>query len=115
MSYADDTSIDILVSSDFVTREEAAHYAEMVIDPVGKLPMPMRKRLAHIVILRGNETAFAEDNGHFFVMYSENMNTRHDNNDLEATVFHESVHATLDEVFSASTEWMAAYRSYEAD
>jgi len=83
----------------------------MLLGPVGKLPMLMRKKLAHIVILKGNESAFAEDKGHFFSIYSENIDIRYENNDLEETVFHESVYATLDEIYAGSEVWLSAQRS----
>jgi len=109
--YADETSIQILVSSDFVEREEATHYAKMLLGPVGKLPMSMRKKLAHVAVLKGNESAFAEDKGHFFTVYSENMDIRFGNKDLEETVFHESVHATLDEIYAESEAWLFAQQA----
>jgi len=108
--YADDTTIEILASSAFPSREQAAHYANMLLRPVGQLPPEMRQRLSHIVVLQGNETAFAEHEGHFFVVYSENMDFRSSNHDLEETVFHESVHATLDEIYLESEEWLNAQR-----
>jgi len=110
-SYADDTSIKIFASSAFINLEEATRYAEMLLKPVGKLPFKMREKLAHIVVLKGNETAFAEDKGHFFAVYSKNMDIRSGNNDLEETVFHESVHATLDESYSNSERWLSAQQS----
>jgi len=109
--YADETSLEILASSAFLSRKEATHYAKMLLGPVGKLPMLMRKKLAHIVILKGNESAFAEDKGHFFSIYSENIDIRYENNDLEETVFHESVYATLDEIYAGSEVWLSAQRS----
>jgi len=103
-----DKRTDILFDD---SRKEATHYAKMLLGPVGKLPMLMRKKLAHIVILKGNESAFAEDKGHFFSIYSENIDIRYENNDLEETVFHESVYATLDEIYAGSEVWLSAQRS----
>ena len=59
-----------------------------VAEAVGKLPTFMRRTLDHVVIHRGDETAFGESDGHFFVLYSENIKTRIRNHDLEETVFH---------------------------
>jgi len=110
-SFTDGEIIEIRVHSDFRTREDAAHYAHMVTNPLGKLPSSMRKELSHVVIHEGDETAFGEDKGHFFVLYSENMQTRLRNHDLEETVFHESVHATLDLQHASSSGWIAAQRA----
>ena len=62
----------------------------------------MRRMLDHVVIHRGNATAFAEYLGHFFVLYSANIKVRIRNHDLEETVFHEAVHATLDYKYTRS-------------
>jgi len=109
--YQDGTSLEVFAHSEFGTREKAEGYVLKLLDPVGKLPSYMRKKLAHVVIHKGNESAFAEHLGHFFVLYSENMDTRIKNHDLEETVFHESVHATLDYIFSDSKKWLKAQRS----
>ena len=39
------------------------------------------------------------------------MDTRISNNDLEETVFHESVHASLDSTYLRSQAWLDAQRS----
>lgn len=106
--YDDGTSLGIWASSKFINRGEAEGYVRKVLGPVGKLPSEMRDHISHIVIHKGNEGAFAEHIGRFFVLYSENILTRIDNNDLEETVFHESVHATLDYSYRDSPEWMRA-------
>lgn len=82
-----------------------------VAEAVGKLPTFMRKTLDHVVIHVGDETAFAEGEGHFFVLYSDNIKTRIRNHDLEETVFHESVHATLDSRYARSKKWRKAQKA----
>ncbi len=71
----------------------------------------MRSKLDHVAFHKGNLTAYAEDNGRFFVLYSENMATQLWNHDLEETVFIESVNATLDYPMLASAEWKTAQRT----
>jgi len=71
----------------------------------------MRSKLDHVVIHKGDETAFGEADGHFFVLYSDNIRTRIRNHDLEETVFHESVHATLDIPFANSRKWRKAQKA----
>ena len=109
--YTDGTSVGIWVHPDVGSKSNARRLALQVAEPVGKLPTIMRSRLDHVVIHRGNETAFAEDLGRFFVLYSENMATRIRNHDLEETIFHESVHATLDHPRAKSTRWRNAQRA----
>lgn len=109
-NYNDETSVGFWAHPDLRTKEEALLYVEPVAHAVGKLPTFMRKTLDHVVIHEGIETAFAEHIGHFFVMYSGNIRNRISTNDLEETVFHESVHATLDEKYLNSDGWLNAQR-----
>ena len=109
--FRDGTAVGIWVHPDAGSRSMARKLAIQVAEPLGKLPTIMRSRLDHVVIHKGNETAFAEDRGRFFVLYSDNMAIRLRNHDLEETVFHESVHATLDHPFSASADWKKAQRA----
>ena len=93
--YTDGTSVGLWAHQDFKTRQRALTSVKPVAAAVGKLPTFMRRTLDHVVIHVGDETAFGESDGHFFVLYSENIKTRIRNHDLEETVFHEC-HATLD-------------------
>ena len=74
-TFRDDSKVRIWVHSSFGNTEMANRYALMLSGPLGKLPGLMRKRLSHVVIHKGNETAFGESDGHFFVLYPENMAT----------------------------------------
>lgn len=91
-----DTIIEIWLHSDFEDRQVARDYALKLTGPLGRLPDFMRIGLKHVVVQDGNAAAFGEHIGNFFVVYSKNMDTRIANHDLEETVFHESVHATMD-------------------
>lgn len=71
----------------------------------------MRSKLDHVVIHKGDEVAFGEKGGHLFVLYSDNIRTRIRNHDLEETVFHESVHATLDAKYLRARKWRNAQRA----
>lgn len=111
MNFNDDVSINIFASSDFENNDAALEYVEKLLGPLGKLPYLMRSTMSHVVIHRGNETASAEKDAQFFVVYSKNMDIRIANNDLEETVFHESVHATLDWPHRFSEDWKAAQKA----
>lgn len=107
-NYKDGTSIGLWAHSNFGSQSAALRAVEPVARAIGKLPTIMRSRLDHVVIHKGDETAFGEADGHFFVLYSDNIRTRIRNHDLEETVFHESVHATLDARHLRSRAWRSA-------
>ena len=109
--YTDGTSVGLWAHADFKTRQRALTSVKPVAEAVGKLPTFMRRTLDHVVIHVGDETAFGESDGHFFVLYSENIKTRIRNHDLEETVFHESVHATLDKRHANSGKWRKAQKA----
>ena len=99
-------SIEIWAHSTFGSENAAFEYANKLTGRLGKLPEFMRSELSHVVLHKGDAGAFAESEANFFVVYSENIDTRISNNDLEETVFHESVHATLDADFLESEQWL---------
>jgi len=103
--YSDGTSVQVWVHSDVQSQANARVLLGQVMPRLGKLPTFMRDTLDHVVIHAGDRGAFAESEGHFFVLYSENMTIRIANNDLEETVFHEAVHATLDAQYLGSLGW----------
>lgn len=107
-SYTDNTSVELWAHPDLGSQSDAEALATYVAEAIGKLPTVMRSRLDHVVIHEGDETAFGEADGHFFVLYSENIRTRISNHDLEETVFHESVHATLDSTHLRKRAWRRA-------
>ncbi len=106
--YEDGTSVGIWVHPGVGSQEDARKLALQAADPVGKLPTIMRSKLDHVVIHKGSLPAFSEDKGRFFVLYSENMATRLRYQYLEETIFHLSVHATLDHPMSDSAAWKKA-------
>lgn len=106
--YGDGSSVGIWVHPNIGSKEQAVKIATKIINPIGKLHNVMRSKLDHIVIHNGDETAFAESEAHFFVLYSDNIATRIADNDLEETVFHEAVHATLDKQFGEIEAWKTA-------
>ncbi|KNG94835.1 hypothetical protein [Pseudaestuariivita atlantica] len=108
--FRDGTRMDITVHPDAGGATRATALADTVGASIGRLPGAMRAKLSHVVILDGDETAFAEDKGRFFVLYTHNIARRLQTRDLDETVFHESVHATLDIPHAASRAWRKAQR-----
>lgn len=109
--YLDGARVGLWAHPDLGSRQAALKTVTPVARAVGKLPDFMRARLGHVVVHKGNETAFAESEGQFFVVYSENVAKRIRTRDLEETVFHESVHATLDSRHLRDPKWRKAQRA----
>ena len=111
-NYTDGTVVDLWAHPDLGSQEAALESVEPVAQAIGKLPTIMRSKIRHVVVHKGDETAFGEDRGGFFVLYSENIKTRIRNHDLEETVFHETVHATLDfKYHHRSGKWKKAQQA----
>lgn len=110
LSFNDGDELEIWANSDFETIDSAEFYVEKLTDPLGKLPSFMRQKINHVVLHKGDETAFAESAGHFFMMYSENILDRIATNDIEETVFHESVHASFEIDHIETNAWKRAQK-----
>lgn len=108
VAFADGPEVGLWVHPSVGTQEEAEEVAALLVGPLGRLPAVMRGKLSHVVIHSGDEAAFAEHLGHFFAVYEDNVRNRISTHDLEETVFHESVHATLDAEWAGSAQWRQA-------
>lgn len=113
-TFDDGSRIGLWLHPSLGPQEDAEALALLLLGPLGRLPALMRQRLSHVVVHPGDRTAFAEHLGHFFVLYRDNMLDRIATHDLEETVFHESVHATLDADWAQSAEWLAAQQADSA-
>lgn len=107
-NFLDGNSLEIWCHSSFLTQEAAKQYADKLCPRLGKLPDFQRNLLDHVVIHSGDGGAFAEIEGQFFILYSENMDERISTNDLEETVFHESVHASYQFMYQNDPSWIDA-------
>jgi hypothetical protein len=108
--FTDGTKIKIALDRDFGSRRAAEQDAIRYTSRLGKLPSLYRQNLRHIVVHRGgaDTTAFAEDKGHFFVIYSDNATKRISTNDLEETFFHEGSHASIQTKYLSQAAWRSA-------
>lgn len=102
--------IKIALDQEFGSREAAEQDAARYGAPLGKLPSLYRKAIRHITVnFAGSDTtAFAEDKGHFFTIYSGNASKRIGTHDLEETFFHEGTHASIQEAYLQSPDWKNA-------
>jgi hypothetical protein len=114
--FTDGTKVGIALDKAFGSREAAEQDAMRYTPPLGKLPSLYRRNLRHIVVHKGGAetTAFAEDKGHFFVIYSDNATKRIGTHDLEETFFHEATHASIQAAHLAGMEWKNAKRADDA-
>ena len=108
--FTDGTKIGIALDKDFGSREAAEKDAMRYTPRLGKLPSLYRQNLKHVVVHKGgaDTTAFAEDKGHFFVIYSDNASKRIGTHDLEETFFHEGTHASVQASLLEGTAWKKA-------
>lgn len=109
--FKDGITTEIWAHPDFDDAEEVQELVELIAGGLGKLPRLMRAKLSHVILHRGDEIAFGEEKGHFFVLYSENIRQRIRTHDLEETIFHEASHATLEEDHAAHPDWLAAQKN----
>lgn len=103
--------VQIWANADFGGRGAAASYAWRLGRAIGLQPEIFRDALGHVVLHNGDETAFAEERGGFFVIYSDNMDARTSTNDLQHTVFHESAHVALEADHATAPGWAAAQQA----
>lgn len=101
-SFLNDKKVQIWAHSSFGSVNIAQDYATKLTGPLGKLPCLMRDKLGHVVLQKGNGTNSSEDAGGFIILFSDKVDTRIMNNDLEETVFHESAHVAFDIPYSKS-------------
>ena len=107
-NFTDGETIEIWCHSSFESQDAAQEFADKLGPRLGKLPIFQRNMLNHVVIHNGDGGAFAEIEGQFFILYSENMDARISTNDLEETVFHESVHSSYQFMYQNHPDWLAA-------
>lgn len=109
--YSDGTSVPIWVDPQIGDQASAENYAKTVAQRVGQLPTLMRAPLDHIVINAGDAAATAEEDGGFFILYADNIDTRVSNHDLSETVFHEATHVSLQNEWLATNDWQNAVKA----
>jgi len=109
--YSDGTSVPIWVDPQIGDRATAENYVTTVAQRVGQLPTLMRAPLGHIVINAGDAAATAEEDGGFFILYADNIDTRVSNHDLSETVFHEAAHVSLQNEWLATNDWQDAVKA----
>ena len=101
--FADGTRFEVHVNPEFETQEVAMAEAFRYMRGFGQLPTVLREGIRSLGIHRGDKTASA-GSGKIFV-YQGNAIKRQSRKKLEETLFHESVHASLDNEYMNSRAW----------
>ena len=104
--YDDGTSIEIAINPEYETKENAQAEALRFANPLGQLPTLLRAGIRRLSVHMGKE-GFHAGTGQV-VVYSGYADDRLRSNHLEESLFHESVHASLDEDHRLSGAWREA-------
>lgn len=107
--FRDGIEVHFAVHASVGTEVDAKRFVEKAGVRLGRIPHVLRRGVERVVINVGDATAFS-DRG-LIVLYTKNMDQRISTNDLEETMFHESVHATWDGEHAASAGWVSAQKS----
>jgi len=106
--YADGATVEIRVHPDIVVGDDAFVQARRVAEPIGLLPTELRSGIERVGFLDGDATAQADGGGEGIHVYAVNVAKREQANRFEETLFHESVHTSLDAVHANSDAWRQA-------
>ena len=107
--YNDGTSIEIAVNPEFGTEEKAQAEALRYANPLGQLPTLLRAGIHRFGVHMGDK-GFHAGTGQV-VVYSGMADERSSYDHLEESLFHEAVHASLDEGHRLSDGWKEAQAS----
>ncbi|MEM1333499.1 MAG: hypothetical protein AAGG08_08585 [Actinomycetota bacterium] len=107
--YTDGATVQIRVHPDLAEdvaggREQAMRIA----GPIGLLPAELRADITRVGFLDGDATAQGDGGGEGIHVYEDNVTLRESTNRFEETMFHESVHTSLDDRWALSDEWLDA-------
>ncbi len=106
--FTDGTNVRILVDDAFENKEAAETEAMRYVHRLGKLPTILRSGVNRLVVHHGGQDTSAFSDQGLIVLYADNATKRISTHDLEETIFHESVHAALDQAHANSERWKRA-------
>jgi hypothetical protein len=107
--YNDGTNIEIAINPEFGAETKAEAEALRFARPLGQLPTLLRAGIRRFSVHMGQK-GFHAGTGHVIV-YSGGADERASYNHLEESLFHESVHASLDKDHRLSDGWKRAQAS----
>ena len=112
--YDDGSTLEIRIHPDLVGPADAAAQAERIAQPISLLPVELRANIKRVGFLDGVSTAQGDGGGEGIHVYEQNVLVREGAGRFEETMFHESVHTSIDDIYAASAKWIAAQESDEA-
>ncbi len=104
--FEDGTFVEIAINPEFGTSERARSEALRFAVPLGQLPTLLRKGIQRFSVHMGEE-GFHAGTGQV-VVYSGTADRRSRDLHLEESLFHEAIHAALDDAHRLSTGWVEA-------
>lgn len=104
--YADGTTIEIAINPEFGTSEAALAQARRFAEPLGRLPTLLRAGIGKFSLHMGDEGPHAGTGQ--IVFYADTATQRESYDHLEESLFHEAVHASLDDEHRLADDWIAA-------
>jgi hypothetical protein len=107
--YKDGANFEIRISPEFDTLEKAKAEALRFAYPLGQLPTLLRAGIRRFSVHMGRKGFHAGRGG--IIAYSGSADQRASYNHLEETLFHEAVHASLDDDHRLSDGWRRAQAS----
>ena len=113
--FSDDTTIEVRIDPAIETAEAQSEIAEKYLKMVGQLPGFLRRGIKTFSIFVTDDTlvpdrpAFAM--GSHVVLYSHTFEQGSRESYVEELIFHEAVHATLDDFHKNNSQWLAAQQN----
>ena len=107
--FSDGTVIDMRVHPEIGSKADADAELDRYLVPLGQLPTVLRRDIGRFAVRLGDNTATASQ-GEGMMLQSGNASVRLADRRLEETLFHESVHTSLDPVYAyqRSQAWLDA-------
>jgi hypothetical protein len=107
-NFDDGTTIELAINPEFGSPEIARAEAMRYVTPLGQLPTMLRAGIARFSVHKGDE-AFHAGTGQI-IAYADKASLRIEENHLEETIFHESIHASFDAKYRLAPKWAEAQR-----
>lgn len=104
--YADGSTVEMAVNPEFASADRARAEAMRYAVPLGQLPALLRAGVKRFSI-HGGDKAFHAGTGQI-VVYADKARQRIEQNHLEESIFHEAVHASLDDKHREAPAWKQA-------
>lgn len=108
--FDDGSTVEIRIHPELVDNNGSAQ-ADRIAQPIALLPVELRSRIERVGFLPGESTAQADGGGEGIHVYSGNVMVRENAQRFEETIFHESVHTSLDDELRETDGWRTAQQS----